>query len=258
MNVPNEVRSYRIVCAVSKNHKAFAHSQFEKIEFIATCNLSDYTLIEKTICPIIGEEYTRHSIDLFSLLQNTHPELIEFANKRLEFYDKTGIVDPVFDGKHEFIEFDHTAYSLAGPYVLNNREGAHVSIYKIKHNESIIERLISPLSIADAYSFCLPNHCQPTTWHTLTKDEKLEYIKSLSRDDVATTYSNLLKWEGDSETISRKIGEYAVYISGNDDCSYTKYVKSQLDATMELEYLRKRQPLNMVTDIKNRGYFFTN
>lgn len=47
---------------------------------------------------------------------------------------------------------------------------------------------------------------------------------------------------------------YKVYISGNDDSSYTKHFIGLSYAGKELQYLRE----NGISDIRERDYFFTN
>ena len=51
---------------------------------------------------------------------------------------------------------------------------------------------------------------------------------------------------------------FSIYICGNDDCSYTRYFSTHEEVDIELNYLRKMQPLDFYKDIRDRQYHFTN
>ena len=162
-------------------------------------------------------------------------------------------------GGMEFIAFTKsTVYAWAGPFEFNKKVGACL---KVKTRE------LQPYPILDVRTgfnyYDLPYNARPegadmanTVW-SYSPEQKATLFDSLT---VRQKHLTALEYYSE-HTQKSWLDEYLpfyIYICGNDNCSYSRYFATQEEVDIELDYLRKMQPLNFYKDIRDRNYHFTN
>lgn len=65
----------------------------------------------------------------------------------------------------------------------------------------------------------------------------------------------IANWNVDCPTLEKP---FALYMAGNDDCSYTKFYATLEEAQAELELFLSMEPLNMWLHVIENGFVFTN
>ena len=198
-------------------------------------------------------------------LMDIFPEASEFFNEmddRLNRYNSTSIVEPSMFSEGEFIEVDRHS-SFHGNYELNGKEGCYATIFTDEFVDLTME-VFDPRhtwSVYDLPLFIRSNiegttgGFAPNIVYNWTRQEKIDFFGKLPvqvrRDLVSSQLANL--------TVDIQYNKpFGVYLSGNDDDSWTKYFDTHQECLDELTYLRKMQPINKEMDVVNRGYIFTN
>ena len=260
-NAPNFNQTYKVRFIIK--YEGF-HTVFEVIE---TFNLKDYLIeVEKNHFKD-NSKYIEFDFDSFI------KDKIESNSNNLTFFDihKTRLVKlfsniipkPNYidnDKTTEFLEFDYSSECWSGPYEVNGKLGCHLIIFNDKKTFRENRTKLMELNfLKNCHSFCFPNRLNlgGNDYFRMNELEKLDYINSISDKDFFELYKNVIKWLGDEESLERN-KQYQIYLSGNDDTTYSKWFFTEEDCNKEIDYLRKMQPLNYWDDIKDRGYIFTN
>lgn len=271
------VRSYKFVFELSKKTHLFEKAPSEKIQFIATCNLRDY--LSEFQRPDFEEEKLvyRKEIDFDpqKLILAYAPELYNYHIGRLERKIRKYIPPAViynadsYCSGMEFLEFTKdSADRWAGPFKQGGKLGACI---KVSGPEEFTPPILNvrtgwyywlmPLAIRESLDSLAEKENNPDILNgdylvaQWTKAQKREYFNSLTNEQK---YLISKRFYPKYASYIKEAAPYSIYLCGNDDCSYTKYLTSEKEVAEELNYLRMMQPLDFTLDIIGRGYIFTN
>ena len=263
--------------SLNPQHKKIA----EKIQFTFTCDLQKFTSNGSRFCPeSIGRNDAcrignKKSFDLEKLLLVAAPKQYKQAVSRIRRRLKGAIPNPTpYTGKNhthykgmEFLEFtNESAPSWAGPFQQGKKLGACAKVDKRQGEPKF--------TIEDVRGnwkyWSLPFHTRAAldTKAKGTKHPNGDYLTSeWSQEEKEAFFDSLdlnTKLEISQAYYKSHISylkeqlPFRVYITGNDDCSYTKWFATKDEAEAELNRLRMMQPLDMQLDIIDQQYTFTN
>lgn len=231
--------------------------QIEDISFSATLNPKNFLdnqgelSIEKIIEKFAKKEY-------------------EYATERLKRFLKIESLNmseynPSYIGNLEFLKFTkETACHWGGPYELNGDEGCKFWTEETENKISSIE----PIDFRRDWSYWhLPYSFREENKNL--KDSEIYYMSKEEKEFLFNTFPIQIQFEICSRIISlwSQDGQqyylkdklpFRIVLSGNDDCSYSKFFCTREQMKNEIKYLRGMQPLDMIRDIYNRDYIFTN
>lgn len=158
----------------------------------------------------------------------------------------------------EFLTFENVeSYFWAGPFSYENHKGCYVKIRNINRPLVGVPTEKDFMKNLDWYS--LPYSARKTIgldsnkWYRKSAKSKKEILYSLPIKDRNNIISSILRQMASYYIENTPV---ILYLYGNDDCSYSKYVSSIEEAESELALLRAKQPLRY-SDIHNGGFIFT-
>lgn len=219
----------------------------ENIIFYDTIKLTD--LCEK------DDSFSLSKVENF--LSERHPTEYKVAKERLNKKLYGTIPEPIIyndSGPDIFLEFmKETAHCWGGPHKLNDKLGAILKVKENKPEDYVVD-------LKDFSYYNLPKHLEKQTSdkeiYNMSKEEKHNYFDSLSAADKHYIAKRQLQWI-DKEWLESKL-PFKIYLSGNDDTSFSKWFATKKEVQEEINYLLKMQPLCMHKDIYDRDYIFTN
>ncbi len=239
------------------------YSPFEKLEFIHTCNLKDFVK-EEIFEPgttkhdlYDGEEgvpYIHKEFDYEKLIQEAASEQYQFIKDRLTRKVFSKVPKPVIFTGHrgEFLEVDQFT-SFAGNFEQDGKEGCCMDFGSTKETKDPFEWAIK----TGWYTYDLPHKIRVETYGW-SDQQKIEFFEKLSLEDKHTTAFSAVKRFLDLDQEWRGYFPYRIYLYGTDDTSYSKWFFTEEEMMKEVNWLRKMQPLNLVRDLLDRGFMFTN
>lgn len=151
--------------------------------------------------------------------------------------------------KSEFIEVDNFT-DFQGNFTQNNKLGASLNFGE---NEYKNIKSFNP----KPFVFSLPREIDVYKFNKLSSKEKINTLIPYGIEVTITTIEKAYK-QDHSLALREKYYPYYVSLSGNDDCSYTKYFCTENSMMQEVYRLRRCQPINTDIDVINNGYFYTN
>ena len=159
----------------------------------------------------------------------------------------------------EFLTFENAeSYFWAGPFFHEGHMGCHAKIRSINRPLVGVPTEKDFMKNLDWYS--LPYSARKAIgldsnkWYRKSAKSKKEILYSLPIKDRNNVISSILRQMASYYTENTPV---VLYLYGNDDCSYSKYVSSIEEAESELALLRAKQPLRH-SDIHDSGFIFTN
>lgn len=246
----------------------------ENLTFFAELNVTDY-VEEKTLDWGKAFGNTRE-VETFTVVrydkiaQEFAPKEFQYLSERLRRLRDFKVREPViydpdtYMGGNEFFEFTkETACSWGGPFQFNGVEGC-VAVVTEGENEIAT---MKPINIQQDWGYWqLPDKFRAE--RSDLKDSEIYHMNGESRAELFLTFPASVQF-----AIAKKILNlwneqnciwlqaklpFKIGLYGNDDTSYTKYFATKQEMEDELNYLRAMQPLDIVRDVYDRGYEFTN
>ena len=245
------------------------YSPFEKLEFIHTCDLKDFVK-EEIFEPgtakhdmYDGEEgipYVHKIFNYEKLIQEADPKQYQFVKERLFIKvcpDHISVPEPVIFTGHwgegsEFLEVDEFT-SFAGNFKQDDKEGCCMDF-------GPTEKIKDPFdwTIKTGWTkYDLPREIQLENYKW-SDQQKIDFFNKLSLKDKHTTAFSAVKRFLDLDREWRGYFPYRIYLYGTDDTSYSKWFFTEEEMMKEVNWLRKMQPLNLIRDLLDREFMFTN
>lgn len=207
-----------------------------------------------------------HEFDFYEFVNAIDDLVIEKSYIRCKNID-AGIVTlpnliPNEDQPGQMVEFlifeKEESYFWAGPFSHGTHNGCYAKIRTI--NRSLLGVPTEKEFMKNLSWYNLPYNVRKTIgldankWYRRSNKAKKEILYSLPINDRNKIISSVLT---DMARYYTENTPVVLYLYGNDDCSYSKYVSSIEEAESELSLLRAKQPLRY-SDIHNGGFIFTN
>jgi hypothetical protein len=152
----------------------------------------------------------------------------------------------------EFIEVDEDS-SFCGNYTQDGKEGCHMIFGNNPHCIPLTNLVVS--AYVNKYTF---KELENVELYGKSSEETCKIL--LEKIGLKRTVEAFK--EGISRDLNHSIDEYhgiyRIFLSGNDDDSWTKYFYTEEDMMEEVYRLRRRQPINKRIDVEKNGYYFTN
>lgn len=241
----------------------------EKLDFVYKCDLKDFIITEVFQPGTLkhdlhdGEEGKPVYHDYFNykkLVTTAVPELYDYVKDRLKRKLYGAIPEPVIFtardwGKgSEFLQVDEFT-SFAGNFEQNDKEGCCMDFGP---NPYLSNPNFNWTIDSDWQYHDLPTKFEKREVYSWpNKEKKKEYFYSLplevQRDLGIKTAKRYIQFEEEPRYFP-----YRIYLYGTDDSSYSKWFIKEEDMMEEVRYLRKMQPLNLMRDLLDRGFVFTN
>jgi hypothetical protein len=271
------LRSYKFIFELLSETHFFEESPSEKIQFITTCNLRNYLsefqrpdfegkkLVYRKEIDFDPEKLTRiHAPNLY----NYH---IRRLKRKIQKHAPSPVicnVDSYYSGM-EFLEFTKkSAYRWVGPFKQGGKLGACIKVRgPSEFNPPILDVRTSwtywllPSSERESLDFLAEKENNPEIpngdyfTYRWTPEQKAKYFESLTNEQK---YLISKQFYPKYASYIKETAPYSIYLCGNGNRSYTKYLTSEKEVAEELNYLRMMQPLDFTLDIIDRGYIFTN
>ncbi len=150
--------------------------------------------------------------------------------------------------RQEMVQFDETADYWAGPF-----EGGfayaniHVADARFLLSEDQM-RLNRRFSTFNFPSGKYKNNVQ-------SEEHLQKRLSELTDKEQKEWERKNSEYKMDCPSLERPV---VLMLRGNDDCSYSKFFKTVAEADQELELMLSMQPCNMVVNIEDQGFVFTN
>ena len=257
----NNIRTYTIRIAIHEKtlpvREKISEYLYELVEFQFTGNLCEYRILEDRTSRC-GEKYTIGKFEFKSII-NSDDKFISLYDNAVNRIERKRVSinteKKVVSKNVEFLEFtSETSYMWCGPELYNDNEGCHCRV--MTRNESVIDNILSISDFAsNVNEYDMPRKYMDESLYQAPKEERISRLSKLSDDALISTYTNWLKSQLEYMIDNYK---YHIYLSGNDDCSYSKGFNTIHEVELELQYLRDMQPLDFTLDISNRNYKFSN
>lgn len=252
----------------------------ELFDFYHYCDLKDYIRYVNNPWAEEDEEKVMKFFDCEKLVKETQKKKVEHLKTRLRRNYLDVVPEPVIyvaDQWHngdEFLVFTNdSACCWAGPFTQDSKKGACMSIKKqydvIPFPVIDVKKQWSYYNAPYATQKRLNEHPDVDgkedgilngDWltHRMSPEEReVLFDTFLTLEEQHHVYRSYIRWMTDKEAIQHLL-PYRIYLCGNDDCSYSKWLATQEQVDEEVKYLRKMQPLDMDRDIYKRDYIFTN
>jgi len=264
------IRSYKFKLILQLDYKEKNYKKelpFEILNFIATLDLKDYSKITKSYeLKSKNKTYkfpSRKVIDYDKIVKDFYNKDLIFLKKHLKrkVLNKTrtkNIVTNKFDEcqQVEFLEFDSSSDSWAGPFIHNNIKGCYIEFNKNSFYRRIDSEDYSFLNLLSEHDFpyyLINKNPSKYKMYNKTKNEKQQILDELSEEDLFYTFNQTRK-----KIDEYLLGNYKYYIRlfGTDNTSYYKGFHSENQMLIEVQRLRNNQPLNMFLDVQPYYSYF--
>lgn len=192
------------------------------------------------------KKYSKY-LDAKEFLSIFFPQFLQKLEKKAENWLSVETPSPVLaeDSSAEFLEVDEDT-NFYGNVIQNDKEGCHMYYGVNNHYRPLV--FDDKLFLNSHY---LPRECD--NFHDLNREEKLEYIKKLSKKEQIDYYRQIHCMP--LHELRQNHLPLFIRLSGNDDTSYTAYFETQEELIGEICRLRRCQPLNKMIDVLNNNYY---
>jgi len=255
------IQSYKVKLVIREDKRIKPKDVFpyEEIEFIATFNINDFIVEEKS-----NKYYSKQfTIDYDKIVNEFFDkDYLEFLKERLKRRIENKHKEPtyfkdVYNDDAEFLEFDDSAYEWGGPHEYNDLLGCAMDL---KYNDKVSTAI--DLDFTKIFqTWLLPRQYNNLSVNGKTLldnyEKKLKFLNKIPKKDLLETFNKTMEILLDSEGLLN-FYKYKIFLYGTDDCSYTKGFHTEEEMMEEAQRLRNTQPLNMSLDIIHKGYIFTN
>lgn len=272
----DESRTYefRLFLQLESDNWGSERPRREDLTFFATVNLSNYVEERTLDWGEIGIGSSKE-VEVFNIVRYDKivkefaKEEFEYLSNRLLRFDELNPRDPVvYEEEYlnggEFFEFtEETAPSWGGPVKCKGMKGC---VGFVKEKESEIATM-KPINIQQDWRYWRLPQSFRNERKDLT-DSLIYHMSGEEREKLFLTFPVAIQFAIAKETLKNWSEQNFIWLQeklpfrlmlcGNDDTSYSKYFATKEKLEEELNYLRAMQPLDIVLDVYQRGYEFTN
>ena len=247
-------RSYRIKMKVSLYPFSYINTPFHLcINVLIDADLEEYISYESDSGSLVLNYESLFNQCCLNSLNKVHTRLLAI---------EAGQPDSLVCDGDSFLIFDEqSAHCWGTPFRVGEYAGACYELIIKQKNPDWTKCLNKRLfDLIDTY--CLPDRHyleEPISYKLFHSDEdyKRAIVDKLSDSEMIKVIEEITQ-NNPLGSQSCESQRYRIHMFGTDDCSYSKWFSTQEDLDAEVVYLKNMQPLDMYSDITERGYIFTN